>query len=619
MMLERIQKPNDIKKLTWDELDVLAAEIREFLVDKVSKTGGHLASNLGVVELTMAMHLAFTLPRDKMIWDVGHQSYTHKILTGRKEGFENLRQYGGMSGFPKRSESKCDVFDTGHSTTSISAALGYVEAREISGEDYRVVSVIGDGSFTGGMAFEALNNAATLNKNFIIILNDNNMSISENVGGMSAYLDSIRTAEFYNELKKGVVDSLNKVPVIGERAVRGIRKTKNSIKRLLVPGMLFEDMGVTYLGPVDGHNIKQLYRTIKEAQRMDSAVMIHVLTKKGKGYAPAEQNPSKFHGIGPFDKETGEVLNKSTKASYTDVFADIMCDLGAKNEKLVGITAAMKDGTGLSKFQEKFPKRFFDVGIAEQHAVTFAAGLAAAGLKPVFAVYSAFLQRSYDQIVHDVCMQKLPVIFAIDRAGLVGNDGETHQGVYDISYLNHIPNMTIISPKNHLEFASMMEFAADHNGPIAIRYPRGNIYEGLTDFNAPVVFGKSEMIYKESDIAILGVGHMMDTAEQVWSKLKEKGYTCSLVNARFVKPLDTEMLDELAKEHKLLVTIEEGVITGGYGETVRRYVTEKELNTKVLVNGVPDQYVEHGSIPKLRELIGLDPDSIVKKIEEFRR
>ncbi len=619
MMLERIQKPNDIKKLTWDELDVLAAEIREFLVDKVSKTGGHLASNLGVVELTMAMHLAFSLPRDKMIWDVGHQSYTHKILTGRKDGFDNLRQYGGMSGFPKRSESKCDVFDTGHSTTSISAGLGYVEAREISGEDYRVVSVIGDGSFTGGMAFEALNNAATLKKNFIIILNDNNMSISENVGGMSAYLDNIRTAEFYNELKKGVVDSLNKVPVIGERAVRGIRKTKNSIKRLLVPGMLFEDMGVTYLGPVDGHNIKQLYRTIKEAQRMDSAVLIHVLTKKGKGYAPAEQNPSKFHGVGPFDKSTGEVLGSSGKASYTDVFSDIMCDLGEKEEKLVGITAAMKDGTGLSKFQEKFPKRFFDVGIAEQHAVTFAAGLAAAGLKPVFAVYSAFLQRSYDQIVHDVCMQKLPVIFAIDRAGLVGNDGETHQGVYDISYLNHIPNMTIISPKNRLEFASMMEFAANHNGPIAIRYPRGNVYEGLSEFQAPVELGKSEMIYKESDIAILGFGHMMETAEQVWSKLKEKGYACSLVNARFVKPLDTAMIEELSKEHKLLVTIEEGVVTGGFGETVRQYVSTNGLDTKVMVNGVPDQYIEHGNIPRLRELIGLDADSIVKKIEEFRR
>lgn len=619
MMLERIQKPNDIKKLTWDELDVLAAEIREFLVDKVSKTGGHLASNLGVVELTMAMHLAFSLPRDKMIWDVGHQSYTHKILTGRKDGFDNLRQYGGMSGFPKRSESKCDVFDTGHSTTSISAGLGYVEAREISGEDYRVVSVIGDGSFTGGMAFEALNNAATLKKNFIIILNDNNMSISENVGGMSVYLDNIRTAEFYNELKRGVVDSLNKLPVIGEKAVRGIRKTKNSIKRLLVPGMLFEDMGVTYLGPVDGHNIKQLYRTMKEAQRMDSAVLIHVLTKKGKGYAPAEQNPSKFHGIGPFDKETGEILGSNGKASYTDVFSEIMCDLGEKDEKLVGITAAMKDGTGLSRFQEKFPKRFFDVGIAEQHAVTFAAGLAAAGLKPVFAVYSAFLQRSYDQIVHDVCMQKLPVIFAIDRAGLVGNDGKTHQGVYDISYLNHVPNMTIISPKNRLEFASMMEFATNHNGPIAIRYPRGSVYEGLAEYNAPVVLGQSEMIYKESDIAILGVGHMMETAEKVWTKLKENGHSCSLVNARFVKPLDKEMLEELAKDHKLLVTIEEGVVTGGFGESVRQYVASKELDAKVLVTGVPDQYVEHGSIPKLRELIGLDADSIVKKIEEFRR
>ncbi|MBQ8802424.1 MAG: 1-deoxy-D-xylulose-5-phosphate synthase [Tyzzerella sp.] len=619
MMLERIQKPNDIKKLKWDELDVLAAEIREFLVEKVSKTGGHLASNLGVVELTMAMHLAFSLPKDKMIWDVGHQAYTHKILTGRKEGFDELRQYGGMSGFPKRNESNCDSFDTGHSTTSISAGLGYVEAREILGEDYRVVSVIGDGSLTGGMAYEALNNAANLKSNYIIVLNDNNMSISENVGGVPAYLNSIRTAEFYNDLKKGVVNSLNKVPIVGENIVNNIRKTKNSIKRLLVPGMLFEDMGITYLGPVDGHDLKSLYRTFKEAQRMNHAVMIHVLTKKGKGYAPAEQFPAKFHGVGPFDLETGKALAVKEKDSYTDVFADIMSGLGEKEPRLTAITAAMKDGTGLCKFQEKYPERFFDVGIAEEHAVTFAAGLAAAGLKPVFAVYSAFLQRGYDQIVHDVCMQNLPVIFAIDRAGLVGNDGETHQGVYDIAYLNHIPNMTILSPKNRFEFADMMEFAVAHTGPVAIRYPRGTVYEGLAEFREPVSHGKSEIIYKESEIAILSLGHMMETAEEVWRALKDKGYQCSLINSRFVKPMDTDVLCELAQNHKLFVTIEDGVISGGYGASVRDYVAEEKLDVDVFINGIPDKFIEHGSIGQLRKVIGLDADSIVEKIEQYRR
>ena len=619
MMLERINKPNDIKKLKWDELEVLAAEIREFLVDKVSKTGGHLASNLGVVELTMALHLAYSLPKDKIIWDVGHQAYTHKILTGRKEGFDNLRQFGGMSGFPKRGESKCDSFDTGHSTTSISAGLGYVEAREILGENYKVVSVIGDGSLTGGMAYEALNNAAHLKSNYIVILNDNNMSISENVGGMSTYLDSIRTTDFYNDLKKGIVNSLNKVPVVGENMVKGLQKTKNSLKRFLVPGMLFEDMGITYLGPVDGHDLKTLYRTLKEAQRMEEAVLIHVITKKGKGYAPAEENPSKFHGVSPFDKETGEVHGKTTKDSYTDVFSQIMCDLGEKEPKLVAMTAAMKDGTGLSKFQEKYPERFFDVGIAEEHAVTFAAGLAAAGVKPVVALYSAFLQRSYDQIVHDVCMQKLPVIFAIDRAGLVGNDGETHQGVYDISFLNHIPNMTIVAPKNRWEFADMMEFAVGHDGPIAIRYPRGNVYEGLENYRESIVLGKSEVIYEESDIAILAVGHMMETAEKVRDILKEKGHSCSLINARFVKPLDKELLTKLAEKHNVFVTIEEGVVTGGYGASVRDYVAEAGLDVKVSIHGIGDQYVEHGNIDRLRKEIGLDAESIAEKIENIRR
>lgn len=617
MILERINNTNDIKELSWEELDVLSSEIRQFLVEKVSENGGHLASNLGVVELTMALHLAFSLPEDKIIWDVGHQAYTHKILTGRKAGFDQLRKYGGMSGFPKRKESDCDSFDTGHSSTSISAGIGYVEAREILDADYNVVSVIGDGSFTGGLAYEALNNAAQLKSNFVIVLNDNNMSISENVGGMSNYLNGIRTADFYTELKKGVTNTLNKIPVVGKKAVANIRKTKNSIKQLFVPGMLFEEMGITYLGPVDGHDIKNLYRTFKEAQKIDHAVLVHVCTKKGKGYAPAEKAPSKFHGISPFDIETGEVREAKTKDTYTDVFAKVMYKQGEQEEKLVAITAAMKDGTGLIGFQRKYPERFFDVGIAEGHAVTFAAGLAAAGLKPVFAVYSSFLQRGYDQIVHDVCMQNLPVVFAIDRAGLVGSDGETHQGVFDIAYLNHIPNMTILSPKNKWEFSDMIRYAIGHDGPVALRYPRGNAYDDLKEFRAPIVHGKSEMIFEESEIAILSLGHMMEEGYAVWEKLKEKGYACSLINSRFVKPMDEAMLDELAKKHKLFVTLEDGVESGGYGEKVAKYVYQKELPVHVIINAIPDQYIEQGSIGQLRKEILLDADSIVEKVVDI--
>ena len=619
MMLERINKANDIKNLNWDELDVLAAEIRQFLVQKVSENGGHLASNLGVVELTMAMHMIYDLPEDKMIWDVGHQAYTHKILTGRKEGFDSLRKFEGMSGFPKRNESVCDSFDVGHSSTSIAAGLGYVEAREILGENYNVVSVIGDGSLTGGMAYEALNNASHLKSNYVIILNDNNMSISENVGGMSRYLDGIRTANVYNNLKKGVTDTLNRIPGVGKNIVSSIRKTKNSIKQLFVPGMLFEEMGITYLGPVDGHDLKALCRTLKEAQKMNHTVLVHVLTKKGKGYAPAEQFPSKFHGTGPFDIATGKVLEVKEKDTYTDVFGKVMYKLGEQEEKLVAITAAMKDGTGLTGFQKKYPDRFFDVGIAEEHAVTFAAGLAAAGMKPVFAVYSAFLQRGYDQIVHDVCMQKLPVIFAIDRAGLVGSDGETHQGAYDIAYLNHIPNMTIMSPKNKWELADMLRFAVKHDGPIALRYPRGTAYHGLEEFRTPVEYGKSEVIYEESDIVIISVGHMMEEAYKVWQQLKEKGYRCTLVNARFVKPMDTDMLLKLAETHNTFVTIEEGIANGGFGQSVSQFVYQKGLKVSVLVNAIQDQYVEQGSIGQLRKQIKLDADSIVEKIESFRR
>ena len=613
MVLERIQKEDDIKKLKESELDTLAEEIRQFLVEKISKTGGHLASNLGVVELTMAMHLAFSLPKDKIIWDVGHQAYTHKILTGRKAGFDDLRKYGGMSGFPKRKESACDAFDTGHSSTSISAGLGYVEAREILKEDYQVISVIGDGSLTGGMAYEALNNASHLKSNFIIVLNDNRMSISENVGGMSNYLDGIRTAHAYTDLKKNVEKTLQKVPCVGDQIVSHIRKTKNSIKQLLVPGMLFEDMGVTYLGPVDGHDIKKLYKIFQEA-KIDHAVLVHVLTEKGKGYLPAEKMPSKFHGTGPFDIATGQQKTSGGKDTYTDIFAKVMYRMGKEEPKLVAITAAMKDGTGLTPFAKKYPDRFFDVGIAEEHAVTFAAGLAAAGLKPVFAVYSSFLQRGYDQMIHDVCLQNLPVVFAIDRAGLVGNDGETHQGLFDLAYLSGIPNMTVMSPKNKWEFADMIRFAIEFQGPIALRYPRGMAYDGLQEFRAPIVYGKSEVIYEEQDIAVFAVGHMMETAEAVCVQLREKGYHCSLINVRFVKPFDQDILKQMSRAHRLFVSIEEGLLDGGYGEKIANYAAREGLGVCVLQNGIKDEYVEHGNVELLRKEVHLDADSIVEKI-----
>ncbi len=614
MVLEKIQKENDIKKLNAEELKELAEEIRQFLIEKISRTGGHLASNLGVVELTMALHLTFDLPGDKLIWDVGHQAYTHKLLTGRKGGFDDLRKYGGMSGFPKRKESDCDAFDTGHSSTSISAGLGYVEARELLHEKHSVVSVIGDGSLTGGMAYEALNNAARLKSNFIIVLNDNNMSISENVGGMSRYLNGLRTAQAYHDLKKGVEDTLKKIPVKGESIVNQVRKTKSGIKQLFVPGMFFEDMGITYLGPVDGHDVRKLVKILGEAKRVDHAVLVHVITRKGKGYAPAEENPSRFHGTAPFDVATGEAKEKSGRDSYTDVFSKVLTDAARTDEKVVAITAAMADGTGLSRFARRFPGRFFDVGIAEEHAMTFAAGLAAGGMKPVFAVYSSFLQRAYDQLIHDVCLQNLPVFIAVDRAGLVGSDGETHQGLFDLSFLSMIPNMTVISPKNRWEMADMVRFAVDFPYPIALRYPRGDAYEGMRRFRAPVEYGKSEVLYEEDGIAVLFVGHMAELADQVRRELKDTGYACSLVNARFVKPLDTKMLEELEKDHSLLVTIEENVLTGGFGEQVLDYVARAKLDMKVRCIGIPDDYVEHGNVDVLRREVGLDKDTIVKQI-----
>ena len=614
MILEMIRQANDIKKLNGEQLKLLADEIRQFLIEKISMTGGHLASNLGVVELTMALHLTLDFPDDKLIWDVGHQSYTHKLLTGRRDGFDSLRKYGGMSGFPKRKESDCDAFDTGHSSTSISAGLGYVAARELKGEKHNVVSVIGDGSLTGGMAYEALNNASRLKSNFIIVLNDNNMSISENVGGMSRYLNGIRTAQAYTDIKKGLEDTLKKIPGKGDRIVSQLRRTKSGIKQLLVPGMFFEDMDITYLGPVDGHDIRKLVKVLNEAKRVDHAVLVHVITKKGKGYPPAEENPAKFHGTGPFYIETGEPKEISTTDTYTQVFSKVLTDIAKKDDKVVAITAAMADGTGLSTFAKHFPNRFFDVGIAEEHAMTFAAGLAAGGMKPVFAVYSSFLQRAYDQTLHDVCLQNLPVVIAVDRAGLVGSDGETHQGVFDLSFLSTIPSMTVISPKNRWEMADMLRFAVDFQYPIAIRYPRGSAYEGMREFRAPIKYGKSEILYEEEDIAIIFVGHMAELADRVRRKIKETGYSCSLINARFVKPFDKEMLEYLAKDHCFFVTIEENVLTGGFGEQVMDYVSSAKLNVHVRNIGISDDYVEHGNVEILRKEVGLDCDTIVKQV-----
>ena len=616
MILEKIKKENDIKELSEEELEILADEIREFLIQKISVTGGHLASNLGVVELTMALHLFLDLPKDKLIWDVGHQSYTHKLLTGRRENFDTLRKYGGMSGFPKRKESDCDCFDTGHSSTSISAGLGYAHAREIAGEDYKVVSVIGDGALTGGMAFEALNNAAQLKSNFIIVLNDNNMSISENVGGLSTYLSGFRTADAYLDLKMGVMNSLNKIPVYGNKMVERIRKTKSGIKQLFIPGMLFEEMGIIYLGPVDGSDMKGILRLLKEASNIEGPVMVHVLTHKGAGYLPAERHPARFHGTEPFDIETGLPSKPRVKANYTDIFSTVMRKLGDRDEKVVAITAAMTDGTGLKRFHNMFPGRFFDVGIAEEHAVTFAAGLAAAGLKPIFAVYSSFLQRAYDQILHDVCIQNLPVVFAIDRAGLVGSDGETHQGIFDYTYLSGIPNMHICAPKNKWELSDMMKFAVALDAPIAVRYPRGTAYAGLAEHRAPIELGKAEWIAREGGIALFAVGSMVKTAEGVQKLLHEKGYKASIINARFIKPIDEEAVLSACEDHEMIVTMEENVQSGGFGEKVLDCLNDHEKRIKCVMAAIPDAYVEHGNVELLKKEIGLDAESITEKILE---
>ncbi len=614
--LDRINEANDIKKIEPEGYQALADEIRAFIIRSVSETGGHLASNLGVVELTMALHLCLDFPNDKLIWDVGHQAYTHKLLTGRKADFEGLRTFGGMSGFPKHKESPCDAFDTGHSSTSISAALGYARARDLLGEQRTVVAVIGDGSLTGGMAYEALNNVSHLKSNMIIVLNDNKMSISENVGGLSKHLTALRTRESYMDFKIDVEKKLKQIPRVGDSVARSVKKSKDSIRQLFVKGGFFEDFGIKYIGPIDGHDIKEMVRVLNVLKRLNEPVVMHVVTQKGRGYAPAEQNPSAFHGVGSFDIATGELLGGKTE-SYTSVFSKAVNRLARDHQDVVAVCAAMPDGTGLSSFAKRYPKRFFDVGIAEQHAVTFAAGLAAAGMKPFVAIYSSFLQRAYDQIIHDVCIQNLPVVFCVDRAGLVGADGETHQGIFDLSYLSMIPNMTVCAPKNKYELYDMLQFAYRYPGPIAVRYPRGEAYDGYRNRRSPIVYGESELLFEGSRVALVAVGSMVKTALEIRKRLAEEGVHVTVINGRFVCPLDTDRLDWACEHHDLIVTMEENVLKGGYGEAIADYLLAKKADVKLLHIGVPDVYVEHGGVEQLKKTLRMDADSIIDRIKEI--
>lgn len=615
-ILDEIKKANDIKKIETADYRVLAKEIRRFLLLNVSKTGGHLASNLGVVELTMALHLSLDFPEDKLIWDVGHQAYTHKILTGRQKGFDSLRQYKGLCGFPRTSESEADPFNTGHSSTSVSLALGMAKARDINGEKNKITAVIGDGALTGGLALEALNNAGRVSSNLVIVLNDNNMSISENVGGMANYLGKLRTDIKYYNLKQNVEKILNKLPA-GDSAIGTIKKSKDSIKRLFIPGMFFEDIGLTYIGPIDGHDIYEMLKALKSAYKAKGSVIVHVKTKKGKGYKLAEKEPEKFHGVSPFYLKTGENRSKNKVNSYTDVFSNALIKLGRENNKIMAISAAMPNGTGSESFKAEFPERFVDVGIAEGHGVTFAAGIAKSGMRPVVAIYSTFLQRAYDQILHDVCIDNLPVIFAIDRAGIVGKDGETHQGIFDLSFLSHMPNMTVMAPKNKFELEDMLFFASKHMGPIAIRYPRGKAYEGLKEFRQVIEYGKSEVLYEEQDstILILAIGSMVENAVEVQSMLKNSGIKSTVVNARFVTPLDDELLHSHTKKCKTWVTLEENVKSGGFGEKVSAFLIEHKYNDIQQINiSIPDCFVEQGNPSELKEQFALDSKSIYEKI-----
>ncbi len=612
-LLGNIGSPDDIRMLNLQQLEALADEIRYFLIEKVSITGGHLSSNLGVVELTLALHKVFLTPRDKIIWDVGHQSYVHKIITGRREKFDTLRQMDGISGFPKNCESDYDSFNTGHSSTSISAALGIAKARDILKEHYSVVAVIGDGAMTGGMSFEALNDAGRSSNNLIIILNDNEMSISKNVGGFSRYLSKIRTQPIYSKAKEDFDTFLNRIPALGKRAARALDRAKGTIKYMVMPGMIFEELGLKYLGPIDGHDIGELSEVFARAKVLKGPVLIHVRTQKGKGYRFAEDKPQDFHGIAPFEIETGEV-KVNNGSTYSDIFGNKMVSLALTEPKLAAVTAAMPQGTGLDEFSKKFPERFFDVGIAEQHAVTFAAGLAKGGIKPVVAVYSSFLQRSYDQIIHDVALQNLHVVLAIDRAGVVGEDGETHQGLYDISFLNHIPNMTIAAPCDYNEFEALLQFAVSgFNGPIAIRYPRGSGKRQLAQ-SSEIHYGKGVKLLSGSDVSIIAVGNMVEIALRVAELLKGKGISTEVINGRFIKPLDARLILESAAKTRAIATLEDHVVKGGFGNSILELINKNSLKIKTGIYGFPDVPIMHGSRNDLYKKFGLDTDALVKGI-----
>lgn len=615
-ILNQIHTTKDIKKLNEEELKLLCRELRKFLLQKVSKTGGHLASNLGVVELTVALEYCFDLPADKIVWDVGHQAYIHKILTGRKDRFDTLRQLDGLSGFPKPYESDCDAFAAGHSSTSISAALGLAKARDLTGGKEHVIAVIGDGSMTGGLAYEALNNAGKDHTRLIVILNDNQMSIDTNVGAISKHLNNLRTSQQYRGWKEAVKQFRDNVPVIGEGTYQALKHVRDKSKMLLTGGALFEQLGFKYIGPVDGHDLPDLIEMFEGVKEMNRPVLIHVKTIKGKGYPYAEERPWAYHGVGAFDLKTGKALSKGGK-SWSSVFGDKMLEIGKRNPKVAGITAAMCSGTGFEKFQQVFPKRFFDVAIAEQHGTTFAAGLAKGGITPVFAVYSSFLQRAYDQLVHDVCMENLHVVFAIDRAGIVGSDGETHQGVFDLSFLSHIPNMTVLSPKNDWELGEMLDFAVNAwNGPIAVRYPRGTAETAFGEYQTPIVYGKAELIEDGEKVAILAEGHMLRATAEAAELLKADGYQPMLVNMRFIKPLDEEMLLQVAEKCEHIVTVEDNVKMGGFGSKVLEFYGEKGIQLDVLNLGFPDRYIEQGTQSQLFERYGLHAAGIYESIKK---
>ncbi len=621
-LLSTIKKENDIKNISPEDYRRLAKEIRVRLVKSISKTGGHLASNLGAVELTMALHLFLDFPKDKLVWDVGHQAYVHKMLTGRTRQFSTLRKLDGLSGFPKVEENPADTFNTGHSSTSISVALGMAKARDVRGTDEKVVAVIGDGALSGGMALEALNNAEPMKSNLIIVLNDNKMSIAKNVGGMSNYLGRMRTNQKYNNLKVNIEERLDKIPNVGTSMAETIKNAKNSLKHLLVPGMLFEEMGIIYVGPIDGHNIESMLSAFQAASRINNRpVLIHVVTKKGKGYPPAEKNPSAFHGVGTFDPRSGEI-QEVEETSYTDVFGEWMVEKGKVCPELVSVCAAMPDGTGVKRFAEEFPKRFFDVGIAEEHAVTFAAGLAAGGLRPVVSIYSTFLQRAYDQMIHDVCLNNLPVIFAVDRSGIVGRDGDTHQGIFDLSYLTSIPNMTVMSPMNGKELQQCLEFAYEWNGPVAIRYPRGAVdamayTESMTE---EMCMGKAVVVHQtekaaSKSVLLLAMGTIVGTALAAAEQFEENGVSTTVVNMRFAKPFDAELIRKLVPDHMMVVTLEDNQEIGGFGQQVEAFLLEEGIAPKTFLNvSYKDCFVEHGAPEELYERYEMSANQIVQKV-----